>query len=286
MSNNNSTKARSPFARGLSVLRYVSPFQLLNWRRHGFVVLRNFFGEEQIAAANRELDTLWSDRNRPDNPLVIDVYSDSHKRKFLRDAVDDDRNFVYKLNDVYLESELTRSLCLDPRLIQVLSALSDGPPMICNSLHFERGSEQPLHFDTYYMPPPPGSRLIVSSICLEDVHPDAGPVSYVPGSHKIEQFIGKSGSRAIDDATEFDDATRHASERLNLEKDKKVFLGKRGDVLIWHEQLYHGGSTINDRHRTRRSLVTHYYNCPESMKPSMKAFGNGYWLAKTHPPVP
>lgn len=286
MTNDYSTKPRSPLARGLSALRYVSPFQLLNWRRHGFVVLRNFFGEEQIAAANRELDSLWNERIRVDNPLVIDVYGDPPERKLFRNATDEDRTCVYKLDDVYLESDLTKSLALDDRLTTILKALIDGPPMICNSLHFERGSEQPLHFDSYYMPPPPGSRLIVSSICLEDVHPDAGPVSYVPGSHKIEPFIGKSGSRAIDDATEFDDASRHASERLNLEKDKKVFLGKRGDVLIWHEQLYHGGSSNTDRDRTRRSLVTHYYNCPESMKPSMKALGDGYWLAKTHPPVP
>jgi ectoine hydroxylase-related dioxygenase (phytanoyl-CoA dioxygenase family) len=285
MTNDYSTKPRSPLARGLSALRYISPFQLLNWRRHGFVVLRNFFGEEQIAAANQELDTLWCERNRPDNPLVIDVYGDSHRRKFLRDALDEDRNFVYKLNDVYLESELTRSLCLDPKLIQILSALNDGPPMICNSLHFERGSEQQLHFDTYYMPPPHGGRLIVTSICLEDVHPEAGPIVYVRGSQTMPPFIGARGDRTIVGRDELAEATAYAYANLDVEGNMQPFLGKRGDVLIWHEQLFHGGSPIVDHELTRRSLVTHYFRADNVFADRMQSFGNGFWLERPHPEI-
>ncbi len=81
--------------------------------------------------------------------------------------------------------------------------------MVCNSLNFIWGSQQPDHFDTWYMPPPPVPEcppegplkhamhrfrppppppfgLAVSSICLEDVHPDAGPLMYYPGSHALE----------------------------------------------------------------------------------------------------
>lgn len=71
--------------------------------------------------------------------------------------------------------------------------------MICNSLHFKRGSEQELHFDIYCMPPPPEGRLIVTSICLEDVHPNAGPIIYIPGSHKMTPFVGAQGNRTAPD---------------------------------------------------------------------------------------
>ena len=285
MTDKSASNPRSPLTRGLSVLRDVSPFQLLNWRRHGFVVLRNFFDEEQITAANHELDTLWSERNRSDNPLVIDVYGDPPKRKFFRDATEGDRACVYKLNDVYLESVLTKSLSLDHRLTRILNALIDGPPMICNSLHFERGSEQQLHFDTYYMPPPPDGRLIVTSICLEDVHPGAGPVVYVPGSQTMPPFIGARGDRTIVGQDELAEATAYAYANLDVEGTKQPFLGKRGDVLIWHEQLFHGGSPIVDHELTRRSLVTHYFRADDVFVDRMKSFGNGFWLEKPHPEI-
>jgi hypothetical protein len=39
---------------------------------------------------------------------------------------------------------------------------------------------------------------------------------------------------------------------------RKVFLPKRGDVLIWHAALVHEGSPIRNDALTRKSLVTHY----------------------------
>ena len=276
---------RSPLSRGFSALKYLSPKQLLNWRRYGFLVLPGFFDEERIAAANLELDTLWAERSKDDIPLVIDVYSDPPTRKFLRDATDEDRECVYKLNDVYLESDLTKSLALDAKLSAILNSLVDGPPIICNSLHFERGSQQQLHFDTYYMPPPPNSRLIVTSICLEDVHPDAGPVVYVRGSHKMPPFLGPRGNRTVVGQEELAEATNYAHSNLDVEGNKETFLGKSGDVLIWHEQLFHGGSPIIDHNRTRRSLVTHYFRAEPNLDDTMTAFGDGYWLDKQHPTV-
>jgi ectoine hydroxylase-related dioxygenase (phytanoyl-CoA dioxygenase family) len=41
------------------------------------------------------------------------------------------------------------------------------------------------------------------------------------------------------------------------------FLGKKGDVLIWHSHLYHGGAPIRDPRRTRKSMVTHYWRASD-----------------------
>jgi hypothetical protein len=41
---------------------------------------------------------------------------------------------------------------------------------------------------------------------------------------------------------------------------EKRFLAKRGDVLIWHAGLAHGGKPISQS-RTRKSVVTHYCPC-------------------------
>ena len=45
---------------------------------------------------------------------------------------------------------------------------------------------------------------------------------------------------------------------------ERTFLARRGDVLVWHAGLAHGGRPIS-RERTRKSVVTHY--CPRKVAP-------------------
>ena len=37
------------------------------------------------------------------------------------------------------------------------------------------------------------------------------------------------------------------------------FLARRGDVLIWHANLLHGGAPVKNKALSRWSQVTHYY---------------------------
>ena len=46
------------------------------------------------------------------------------------------------------------------------------------------------------------------------------------------------------------------------------FVARKGDILVWHADLAHGGSPIRVEGRTRRSLVTHF--CPRSVKPAYR----------------
>jgi hypothetical protein len=41
--------------------------------------------------------------------------------------------------------------------------------------------------------------------------------------------------------------------------DKQEFLPKRGEVLIWHANLLHGGKPVQDRSSRRWSQVIHYF---------------------------
>jgi ectoine hydroxylase-related dioxygenase (phytanoyl-CoA dioxygenase family) len=53
------------------------------------------------------------------------------------------------------------------------------------------------------------------------------------------------------------------AERMGLER--RTFLPRKGDVLIWAADLAHGGSAVTDPALTRRSLVGHY--CPSRAEP-------------------
>jgi ectoine hydroxylase-related dioxygenase (phytanoyl-CoA dioxygenase family) len=44
--------------------------------------------------------------------------------------------------------------------------------------------------------------------------------------------------------------------------EKKYFEANTGDVLIWHANLIHGGSAIQQSGATRKSMVAHYF-CEE-----------------------
>jgi hypothetical protein len=62
-----------------------------------------------------------------------------------------------------------------------------------------------------------------------------------------------------------DRTEEHERFLLSLHEDaqtlghtRSAFLARKGDVLIWHADLAHGGATRLHRDRTRRSLVTHF----------------------------
>jgi ectoine hydroxylase-related dioxygenase (phytanoyl-CoA dioxygenase family) len=41
--------------------------------------------------------------------------------------------------------------------------------------------------------------------------------------------------------------------------EKKTFTAKKGDVLIWHANLLHGGESIINKKSTRKSMVIHFF---------------------------
>lgn len=131
---------------------------------------------------------------------------------------------------------------LDSKIVAVLKELLGKNAVLFHSLNFERGSGQPVHVDSWFMPPPPNGELIAVWICLEDVEKDAGPLVYIPGSHKLEKYIFSNGSefhipeevpKAVEDL-----GVRANKNGMNL----KQFLAKKGDVFVWHQQLAHGGA--------------------------------------------
>lgn len=69
--------------------------------------------------------------------------------------------------------------------------------------------------------------------------------------------------------------------------DWTAFAARAGDVFIWHAQLYHGGSPIDDMGLTRKSLVTHYFRAQDTEPDCVQDHGDGrYWMLRGHPPVP
>lgn len=231
------------------------------WDSEGFLVLRGFFSDEEIEPVNEYVEHLWERRRFCEEPIVLDyrISSAGEGRSTLRESPEDVRDSPYKLNDLYLASPEVRALSLNPRLTAVLNALVNGEVMAMNTLNFERGSQQAYHFDTFYMPAPVANKMVATWIALQDIEPSTGPLGYYPASNHINPYRFSHGDLwAV--AGEMPGAQAYIEEQVSATKlAETIFVPRKGDVFIWHSQLLHGGSPIDDMSGTRRSLVTHYF---------------------------
>ena len=235
--------------------------QLDFWEENGYLVLPGFFGEDEVEAVNEYVEGLWGSQRQVTEPIVLDylLETDRAGRSLLRDSPDGVRDWPYKLNDLYLSCETVRGVAVSPSLCEVLRELLDGEPMAINTLNFERGSQQADHFDTFFMPAPVRNRMLATWVALEDIEPSTGPLQYYPRSNHVVPFRFSHGELwAV--PQEFPSAQRYIRDQVGSSKlSVKTFTPRKGDVVIWHSQLLHGGSPIDDLTKTRKSLVTHYF---------------------------
>ncbi len=269
---------------------FLSDEQKACWQRDGFLLLPGFFDASRLDAVNAFVDELWRTRAALTEPVTIDAYIGAEtvhtmgRRYLLKEAPASAREGPYKINDLFLSYPDIRDVILDEGLASHIRALLDGDPVACNSLYFEYGSEQPDHFDTFFMPPRVRNRMLASWIALEDVTQDNGPLQYYPGSHLIEPYLFANGryNRTPEERT---DCERYiAGELKRLQIEPTTLLASKGDVFIWHAHLLHGGAPIRDPGRSRRSLVTHYYRTAEFAEGQILQHAPGrYYQNRPHP---
>jgi ectoine hydroxylase-related dioxygenase (phytanoyl-CoA dioxygenase family) len=256
-----------------------------NWERDGFIILKNFFDQTDLSLFEQDLNFRLANRATAAGNITIDVLEGEFigQRLKLAEAPASTLNVAYKLNDLYLESNACRTLNLNQKLCRILALLLDDEPLVINSLSFQKGSQQPHHFDTYYMPPIAKDMMAVTSICLEDQSVETGPLSYYPKSHKIPPYVfSHGGIHAIPE--EMEQAKQYIQSELEERHlQPETFIGKAGDVFIWHAQLYHGGLPILNHEVTRKTLVTHYWR-KHDVEPQQVATiaSGGSYLIREH----
>lgn len=255
---------------------------------HGYLILEGFYEPSRIQRLKAHIDELWTSR-RDIREVVIDCFEDyfAHgpvERTYFHEVGDHVREVPYKLNDLHLVDEMIREFAVGERLASVVTDLLSSNPVVCNTLLFERGSQQNGHFDTFYMPSKTPNMMCASWIAIDPVTDMNGPLFYYPKSHLIEPFrFSHGGLNALD--AELPAAEAHIKriiEDYRLEETR--FYPQPGDVLIWHAQLLHGGCPIMLLEPTRASLVTHYWTVHDYPDPADRiVLGEGrYLLDKPH----
>ena len=213
---------------------------IINFDQDGFAILKQYLSPEQVEAINNEINNLLRSKK---------VHFGHGNRIMFA---------IHK-------SETLRSFGADPKLVELLSTLLGGPAALFQSINFTMGSEQHTHSDSIHMTTYPVGGLLGVWIALEDIGEDNGPLHYYPGSHKLPYYLNSDydneGSFFLLGNKNYTEYEKMLEEKV-IEHgiEKKIFKAKKGDLLIWHANLLHGGEPHTNRSKTRKSMVFHYFN--------------------------
>lgn len=155
-----------------------------------------------------------------------------------------------------------RDIWLYPPVMRFLRSHFRDTPCACQTLTYVHGSEQDAHQDTIHLTPYPAGYMCGVWIALEDVQPDSGELFVYPGSHKTTRLLARDlGLEKVDVDYSSYVVFARAIERMLKEGgfERLVYRPRVGQILVWHENLIHGGSRRNDRNKTRYSIVSHYF---------------------------
>jgi hypothetical protein len=151
-------------------------------------------------------------------------------------------------------------------LLRLIRLLMEREPKPLQTIAAHKGSQQGLHSDSIHMTTYPLGYLTAAWIAFEDMDPDCGPLVYYPGSHRLPYVFSKDVGITEEDFKTKGYAPYHASYEPHIRRlverhqmEPAHFHAKKGDVLIWHANLIHGGSARINLALSRRSVVCHFF---------------------------
>ena len=223
-----------------NTLNTESQESLLNFNNTGFAVLQKYLTQQEVDTVNTEIDNLLT----------------SKKVKF---------RYINKIMFAIHLSKILSSIGENENLKQLLSTLMGGKAKLFQSINFLMGSEQDTHSDSIHMTTYPLGGLLGVWIALDDITLENGPLHYYIGSHKLPYYLnrdyGNEGTYFTLGSKGYEAYEEMIAKKIEEHKiEKTVFLAKKGDLLIWHANLFHGGNKHIDKTQTRKSMVLHYFN--------------------------
>jgi len=168
-----------------------------------------------------------------------------------------------RVQDAWKTQADVRAIAANQAVIDLLSKLYGRQAFPFQTLNFPVGTEQDAHTDIVHFSSLPEKFMCGVWLAMEDVHADAGPLFYYPGSHRWpvmnNAMVGRSGyqTKLASAQLPFTEAWNAICAAQNAQP--ATFLARKGQALIWLANLLHGGSAQHDPRLTRWSQVTHYY---------------------------
>lgn len=224
---------------------------------NGFVVLKNAVDHVLIDTILADIDRSLEDGSRMLQSKARRLVADRETIQ-LPEA---------KLLDLHMESRAAQAAIFAPRIKRFAELVMDAVPLATQTLTFYYGSTQPVHSDVAFVRVNSANEFVAAWIALEDIEPNSGELVYYPGSHKLPQtlFNGRSVWHQPQSPEAEGWGPKLEAQAQEAGLARTLFRPKKGDALIWHSNLFHGGDARLDAAKTRKSLVAHY--CPSFRQP-------------------
>ena len=154
----------------------------------------------------------------------------------------------------------------DAGVMEIVSVLLGAQALPFQTIIGHRASEQRAHSDAIHMTTYPLGYLAASWLALEDIAPDSGPLVYYPGSHRLPYVFAEDVAISPDQfrnegyepyAQRYEPRIAGLIAEHGLQA--RTFAPRKGDLLLWHGNLIHGGASRARIGTSRRALVGHYF---------------------------
>src|SRR5580700_9863359 len=220
------------------------------WSTNGYVILKNLI-EDQI------LDEVWG---------AYEKAIETGRIKLPSESAGDNDPFPGRYLNPHKKIGAFCRILKHPELLRYIRLLMEREPKPLQTIAAHKGSQQGLHSDSIHMTTYPLGYLTAAWIAFEDIDPACGPLVYYPGSHRLPYVFSKDVGIGEQDLKNhgyepyqerYEPYIRRLVERHGLEPH--YFHARKGDVLIWHANLIHGGSTRRNLALSRRSAVCHFF---------------------------
>jgi hypothetical protein len=211
---------------------------LTNFYENGFLEIQDLIDDGLIDLVNREIDN-----------AVSTGYQGYEKLSSQR---------LEGLHECYPN---IRRLWLDERHRRIVNLIFGVNARPSQSLTFVCGSQQSAHSDLVYLTTFPAGYMCGMWIALQTVEEGSGELVVYPGSHRDRRIYFKDTGveRMKGGSDEFDKIIYSKWAQIASKYKPLVYRPKKGSILIWHENLLHGGSIRANHNLERRSMVIHYF---------------------------
>jgi len=162
-----------------------------------------------------------------------------------------------RITDAWKNHDVIGYLAFNNKIMNVLTQLYKRKPIPFQTLNFYLGTEQKVHSDQIHFCSDPVDLMCGVWIALEDVSVDSGPLVYYPGSHKLPFYSMQHLKIEPGNYVEYEKKIQQKIDKTGITPEYGVI--KKGDIIIWHANLIHGGSKRNNINLTRKSVVIHYF---------------------------
>lgn len=189
-----------------------------------------------------------------------------------------------RVQDAWKYVDEVRQLASNQQVHIALEQLFGRKPLPFQTLNFPIGTGQRAHSDTIHFSTMPDGFMAGVWVALEDIDMDNGPLIYYPGSHKLPYYSMQDlGLEAgYQQYPQYEEAVENLIAEHGYTPEYGVVA--KGQAIIWHANVLHGGAHQRNMSRSRHSQVTHFffegckYYTPMESAPGKIKYRDPLWI--------